>query len=1406
MNQEVTNPFAPVAAPVAFDQIQIAIASPEKILSWSFGEIKKPETINYRTFKPERDGLFCARIFGPIKDYECLCGKYKRMKYKGVICEKCGVEVTLSRVRRERMGHISLAAPVAHIWFLKSLPSRIGLLLDMTLKDLERILYFESYIVLDPGLTPLKDRQLLSEDDYLRAMDEYGQDSFTAMIGAEAIREILKGMNLQKIAEDLKVEISESKSELKPKRLAKRLKIIEAFMHSGNKPEWMILTEVPVIPPDLRPLVPLDGGRFATSDLNDLYRRVINRNNRLKRLMELRAPDIIIRNEKRMLQESVDALFDNGRRGRVITGANKRPLKSLADMLKGKQGRFRQNLLGKRVDYSGRSVIVVGPELKLHQCGLPKKMALELFKPFIYSRLDAKGLSATVKQAKKLVEKEKPEVWDILDEVIREHPVMLNRAPTLHRLGIQAFEPVLIEGKAIRLHPLVCSAFNADFDGDQMAVHVPLSLEAQLEARVLMMSTNNILHPANGQPIIVPSQDIVLGLYYLTLMRDGEPGQGMAFSDMGEIEHALANKSITLHTKIKGRAWTFDAEGKRVAKVFDTTPGRLVLGKLLPDHVKIPFDVANNLMTKKAISAMIDTVYRNCGQKETVIFCDRIMSLGFREAFKAGISFGKDDMVVPASKPRFIAETSALAKEYEQQYNDGLITQGEKYNKVVDAWAKCSDKLAEEMMAGISAVRKDATGRDVPINSIYMMSHSGARGSPTQMRQLAAMRGLMAKPSGEIIESPIISNFKEGLSVLEYFNSTHGARKGLADTALKTANSGYLTRRLVDVAQDSIITMPDCGSTGGIKMRAIIDAGTVVASLGSRILGRTAAEPIVDLDGKVLVAAGKMIVEEDMPAINAAGIQEVKIRSVLTCEAPNGVCGACYGRDLARGTPVNMGEAVGVIAAQSIGEPGTQLTMRTFHIGGAAQLADQSFIESNFDGEVRIRNRNLARNSNGDLMAMARNVAIVIVDRGGAERAVHRVQYGARLKVDEGDQVKRGQRLAEWDPFTRPILTEVEGTIGFEDLMEGASMSEQIDEATGIAKRIVIDWRSTPRTAGLKPALVIKGKDGKLAKLPRGGDARYLMPVDAIISFEPGSQVNAGDVIARISVNSAKTRDITGGLPRVAELFEARRPKDHAIIAEISGTIQFGKDFKNKQRISIVPAEEGADPVEYLIPKSKHVHLQDGDVIEKGEYIVDGNPAPHDILAIKGVEELAAYLVNEIQEVYRLQGVLINDKHIEVIVRQMLQKVDITDPGDTDFLGGEQVDLAELDAANEIMRAENKKEAVGTPVLLGITKASLHTRSFISAASFQETTRVLTEAAVNGKVDTLEGLKENVIVGRLIPAGTGAAMTKLRQIATMRDNLILAQKAEESTAAPALPLAAPSVESVTRKTRAPAAE
>ena len=1390
MNQEVMNLFNPTAPAPVFDQIKISIASPEKILSWSYGEIKKPETINYRTFKPERDGLFCARIFGPIKDYECLCGKYKRMKYKGIICEKCGVEVTLSRVRRERMGHIELAAPVAHIWFLKSLPSRIGLLLDMTLKDLERILYFEYYVVIEPGLTPLKERQLLSEDDFYRAQEEYGEDSFTALIGAEAIRELLRSLDLEKLAVDIRQEIQETTSELKPKKLAKRLKIVEAFIESGNKPEWMILTVVPVIPPDLRPLVPLDGGRFATSDLNDLYRRVINRNNRLKRLIELRAPDIIIRNEKRMLQEAVDALFDNGRRGRVITGANKRPLKSLSDMLKGKQGRFRQNLLGKRVDYSGRSVIVVGPELKLHQCGLPKKMALELFKPFIYSKLDAKGFSATVKQAKKLVEKEKPEVWDILDEVIREHPVLLNRAPTLHRLGIQAFEPTLIEGKAIQLHPLVCAAFNADFDGDQMAVHVPLSLEAQLEARVLMMSTNNILHPANGLPIIVPSQDIVLGLYYLSLLSEGEPGQGMMFSSIGELEHALAAKSVTLHTKIKYRYEGVDEEGNTYRRIYDTTPGRALLSQHLPRDYRMTFDVVNKLMTKKEISNMIDTVYRHCGQKESVIFCDRIMGMGFYHAFKAGISFGKDDMVVPENKWSIVDETRALVKDYEQQYNDGLITQGEKYNKVVDAWAKCTDRLAGEMMNRISSVQKDENGRDKPINSIYMMAHSGARGSPTQMKQLAAMRGLMAKPSGEIIESPIISNFKEGLDVLEYFNSTHGARKGLADTALKTANSGYLTRRLVDVAQDAIISEVDCGTVNGIKMRAIIDAGQVVASLASRILGRSAAEDVVDAaSGEVLVPAGKMIEEADIEGITAAGIQEVKIRSVLTCQTKVGVCGTCYGRDLARGTPVNMGEAVGVIAAQSIGEPGTQLTMRTFHIGGAAQISEQSFIESNFEGTVRIRNRAIARNSDGELVAMGRNMSIVIVDTDGTERAVHRIQYGARVRVDEGDKIKRGARIAEWDPYTRPIMTEVEGTIGFEDLVEGTSIAETADESTGITKRVVIDWRTSQRGADLRPSLVIKEGNGKIAKLGRGGDARYALPVDAILSVDPGAGVKAGDVIARIPTESAKTRDITGGLPRVAELFEARRPKDAAVIAEISGTVQFGRDYKNKRRISIIPADGDADPVEYLVPKGKHVHLQDGDQVEAGDFIVDGNPAPHDILAIKGVEELAAYLVNEIQEVYRLQGVNINDKHIEVIVRQMLQKVEIDDAGDTDLIVNEQVDVMELDEVNTKMAEEGKRPATGRPVLLGITKASLQTRSFISAASFQETTRVLTEAAVNGKTDSLEGLKENVIVGRLIPAGTGAMMNRLRVDATTRDDLIIEQRTQEASGeeTPALP-------------------
>ncbi|WP_273789850.1 DNA-directed RNA polymerase subunit beta' [Bartonella sp. ML70XJBT] len=1384
MNHEVMNLFNPQAPAQTFDSIRISIASPEKILSWSYGEIKKPETINYRTFKPERDGLFCARIFGPIKDYECLCGKYKRMKYKGIICEKCGVEVTLSRVRRERMGHIELAAPVAHIWFLKSLPGRISTLLDLTLKDIERVLYFENYIVTEPGLTSLKLHQLLSEEEYMLAIDEFGEDQFTAMIGAEAIYELLASMELDKIANDLRLELSETTSELKQKKLIKRLKIVENFLESGNRPEWMIMKTIPVIPPDLRPLVPLDGGRFATSDLNDLYRRVINRNNRLKRLIELRAPGIIVRNEKRMVQEAVDALFDNGRRGRVITGANKRPLKSLSDMLKGKQGRFRQNLLGKRVDYSGRSVIVTGPELKLHQCGLPKKMALELFKPFIYARLDAKGYSSTVKQAKKLVEKEHPEVWDILDEVIREHPVLLNRAPTLHRLGIQAFEPVLIEGKAIQLHPLVCTAFNADFDGDQMAVHIPLSLEAQLEARVLMMSTNNILHPANGAPIIVPSQDMVLGLYYLSIVSEKEPGEGMAFSDIGELHYALENKVVTLHTKIKGRVKNIGKDGKEVAKLYDTTPGRLIIGELLPKNPNISFDIVNQEMTKKNISKMIDYVYRHCGQKETVIFCDRIMQLGFSYACRAGISFGKDDMVIPDSKSRLVAETEALAKEYEQQYNDGLITQGEKYNKVVDAWGKCTDRVADEMMKRIQAVDFDPkTGRQRPMNSIYMMSHSGARGSANQMRQLAGMRGLMAKPSGEIIETPIISNFKEGLTVNEYFNSTHGARKGLADTALKTANSGYLTRRLVDVAQDAIISAVDCGTAKGLTMQPIVDAGQIVASLGQRILGRTALVDILHpVSGEVILEGGAMIEEADVTKIEEAGIQSVQIRSALTCETRLGVCAKCYGRDLARGTPVNQGEAVGVIAAQSIGEPGTQLTMRTFHLGGTAQVVDSSYLEASYEGTVEIRNRNVVRNSEGHLVVMGRNMAILIKDELGKERVVHRVSYGAHIFVDDGDVVKRGQRIAEWDPYTRPVLTEVEGYVGFEDMIDGLSVTETADESTGITKRLVIDWRANPRGAELKPAIIIHAdKEGEsIAKLYKGGEARYMMSVETILSVELGAHVKAGDVIARLPMESAKTKDITGGLPRVAELFEARRPKDHAIIAEVSGTIRFGRGYKNKRRIIIEPNDETLEPVEYLIPKGKLFHFQEGDQIEKGDYILDGNPAPHDILAIKGVEALASYLVNEIQEVYRLQGVLINDKHIEVIVRQMLQKVEITESGDSGYIPGDNVDRIELDEINDNLIAEGKKPASGNPILLGITKASLQTPSFISAASFQETTRVLTEAAVSGKIDTLQGLKENVIVGRLIPAGTGGTISQIRRIAAVRDDLIVDEQRKSS--------------------------
>ena len=1370
--------FGQPATGQKFDQIQIAIASPDQIREWSYGEVRKPETINYRTFKPERDGLFCAKIFGPIKDYECLCGKYKRMKYKGIVCEKCGVEVIQSKVRRERMGHIELAAPVAHIWFMKSVPSRIGILLDMTLRDLERVLYFENWVVVEPGLTSLKQHELLNEEQVMRHRDEFGDD-FQVGIGAEAVRDMLKALDLPREREQMRADLLETTSEAKRKKLVKRLKLVETFLESGNKPEWMVLEVVPVIPPELRPLVPLDGGRFATSDLNDLYRRVINRNNRLKRLIELRAPDIIVRNEKRMLQEAVDALFDNGRRGRVITGANKRPLKSLSDMLKGKQGRFRQNLLGKRVDYSGRSVIVVGPELKLHQCGLPKKMALELFKPFIYSRLDAKGLSTTVKQAKKLVEKERPEVWDILDEVIREHPVLLNRAPTLHRLGIQAFEPILIEGKAIQLHPLVCSAFNADFDGDQMAVHVPLSLEAQLEARVLMMSTNNILSPANGKPIIVPSQDIVLGLYYLSLDREGEPGEGMVFADLAEIEQALDAGLISLHSKIRAMYDGVDEEGEPRRWIIDTTPGRFMIADILPRMKGIQPDLVNTAMTKKMIGKIIDEVYRLCGQKATVIFCDKMMGLGFKEACKAGISFGKDDMVIPEAKQKLVDATKEQVSEYERQYADGLITRGEKYNKVVDAWSTCTDKVADAMMDAASKAQAAKGDRKAQINSIFMMADSGARGSKNQMKQLAGMRGLMAKPSGEIIETPIISNFKEGLTVLEYFNSTHGARKGLADTALKTANSGYLTRRLVDVAQDCIITEDDCGTEKGIDISAVMEGADVVVSLAERILGRVTAEDVKGADGSLVAVANTYIDEDLADVIQTAGVDVVKVRSALTCEAKNGICAQCYGRDLARGTPVNRGEAVGVIAAQSIGEPGTQLTMRTFHIGGAAQVADQSSVEASFEGTVRFKDAEFVTKKDKSIVVVGRRMQVEIVDADGRTRQSFRPAYGTRLMVKDGAKVSPGVLLADWDPFAQPIVSEVAGEVKLVDVVDGVSVREETDEATGISSRVIIDWRTASKAADIKPSIQVVGKDGKPVKLPNGSDAVYLLSVGAILSVADGDKIEAGDTLARVTTGGAKTKDITGGLPRVAELFEARRPKDHAIIAEMDGKVVYGRDYKNKRRVSIVPLEEGREQIDYLVPKGKHLAVQDGDFIKRGEYLMDGNPAPQDILSTLGVEALANYLIEEVQKVYRLQGVPINDKHIEVIVRQMLQKVEITDPGDTGLIVGEQIDVIDFEQANEAVRRSRKKdqqEAKGMPLLLGITKASLQTRSFISAASFQETTRVLTEAAIQGKMDTLDGLKENVIVGRLIPAGTGGGIRAYRRVAADRDQKLKAKR------------------------------
>ena len=1361
---------------VNFDQIRISIASPDEISSWSHGEIKKPETINYRTFKPERSGLFCARIFGPIKDYECVCGKYKRMKFKGIICEKCGVEVTLTKVRRERMGHIPLAAPVAHIWFLKSLPSRIGLLLDLALKDLEKVLYFESFIVTEPGMVKsLKKFQILSDDENSALKEEYG-DSFQSMIGAEAIQKLLSEIDLPSEQVKVREELSSTSSETKKKKLVKRLKLVEAFLSSKLKPEWMIMNVIPVIPPELRPLVPLDGGRFATSDLNDLYRRVINRNNRLQRLLSLKAPDIIVRNEKRMLQEACDALFDNGRRGRVITGTNKRPLKSLSDMLKGKQGRFRQNLLGKRVDYSGRSVIVVGPELKLHQCGIPKKMAIELFKPFIYSKLEKYNLAATIKAAKKMVEKERPEVWDILAEVIREHPVLLNRAPTLHRLGIQAFEPILIEGKAIQLHPLVCTAFNADFDGDQMAVHVPLSLEAQLEARVLMMSTNNILSPANGKPIIVPSQDMILGLYYLSLISHKGKGEGMCFSSLDEMNMALDQGVLSLHSKIKSRYHTVDENFEPITVTVSTTPGRMLISEVLPKHPKVSFDIINKILTKKEISNAIDLVYRHCGQKKTVIFADKLMDIGFKEACKAGISFGKDDLLIPENKSELLLETEKKVKSYEKQYSEGLITRGEKYNKVVDAWAKCSDTVASEMTK-IMVPKETDNVEDY--NSVYMMADSGARGSAAQLKQLSGMRGLMAKPSGEIIETPIVSNFKEGLTVLEYFNSSHGARKGLADTALKTANSGYLTRRLVDVAQDCIITIADCFTTNFITIEEQVDGGEVVEPLSERVLGRTLAEDLIDKKNNINIAStGDIISEEHLGLIDNANLDSIKVRSVLTCESEYGVCAKCYGRDLARGTQVNIGEAVGVIAAQSIGEPGTQLTMRTFHIGGAAQKGTEiSNIESKFNGKVRYINSKISTDSAGNLINMSRNATLCILDENKKEKARHRLPFGSKLKLKDDSSVKVGDILAEWDPFTLPIIAQINGFIVFKDLEEGVTTREIIDESTGLSSNIVTDWKQQAKNQNLVPRLELHDKKskGNVLILENGSPASYDLTADSIIGVNNEMKVKEGDVIARVPKESSKTKDITGGLPRVAELFEARKPKDHAIIAEVSGKIQFGKDYKMKRKIEIVPEDASIQPVEYVISKSKHLTVQEGDFVEVGDVLVDGSSVPHDILRIKGVEALANYLTKEVQDVYRLQGVKINDKHIEVIVRQMMQKVEVTDPGQTTFLAGEQISRKEFKDVNQKAIADGLKPAIGHQILLGITKASLQTDSFVSAASFQETTRVLTEASVSGKVDTLFGLKENVIVGRLVPCGTGSFMSRVKLEANKKDRELLSK-------------------------------
>ncbi len=1358
------NLFKQVNQEEQFDAIRIGVASPEKIRSWSYGEVRKPETINYRTFKPERDGLFCAKIFGPTKDYECLCGKYKRLKHRGVICEKCGVEVTVSKVRRERMAHIELACPVAHIWFLKSLPSRLGMVLDMTLRDIERVLYFEAWCVIDPGMTPLKRGQIMSDDDYMSKTEEYGDD-FHALMGAEAVRELLRTIDIDREVETLRAELKATGSDAKIKKISKRLKVLEGFQKSGIKPEWMILEVLPVLPPELRPLVPLDGGRFATSDLNDLYRRVINRNNRLKRLLELKAPDIILRNEKRMLQESVDSLLDNGRRGKAMTGANKRQLKSLADMIKGKSGRFRQNLLGKRVDYSGRSVIVVGPQLKLHECGLPKLMALELFKPFIFNRLEMMGLATTIKAAKKLVENQEPVVWDILEEVIREHPVMLNRAPTLHRLGIQAFEPVLIEGKAIQLHPLVCAAFNADFDGDQMAVHVPLSLEAQLEARTLMLASNNVLFPANGEPSIVPSQDIVLGLYYATRSRINGKGEGMFFADVSEVQRAYDNHEVELQTRVTVRVdeYSKDDQGEWVAtkRRVETTVGRALLSEILPKGLS--FDLLNQTLKKKEISRLINQSVRRCGLRATVIFADKLMQAGFSLATRGGISIAMNDMLVPDAKTAILDKAANEVKEIDKQYSSGLVTSQERYNNVVDIWGKASDQVGKAMMEQLATEpvvdRQGNETRQESFNSIYMMADSGARGSAAQIRQLAGMRGLMAKPDGSIIETPITANFREGLNVLQYFISTHGARKGLADTALKTANSGYLTRRLVDVTQDLVITEDDCGTTSGYTMKAVLDGGEVIEPLRDRILGRVAAVDIVNPDTQeTVVVAGTLLDEDIVELIDQLGIDEVKIRTPLTCETRHGLCAHCYGRDLGRGALVNRGEAVGVIAAQSIGEPGTQLTMRTFHIGGAAsRAATTSTVETKTAGHVGFAlGLRYVTNAKGECIAISRSGEIIIYDDNRRERERHKIPYGATIAVNDGESVKAGQRIASWDPLTRPIISEYSGTVRFENIEEGVTVASQVDEVTGLTTLVVITPKTRSGKTATRPQIKLLNEKGEEIKIA-GTDhlVNISFPVGALITVRDGQQVSVGEVLARIPQESQKTRDITGGLPRVAELFEARSPKDAGLLAEVTGTVSFGKDTKGKQRLVITDLDGVSH--EFLIPKEKQVLVHDGQVVNKGETIVDGPPDPHDILRLKGIEELASYIVNEVQDVYRLQGVKINDKHIEVIVRQMLRRVNIVDPGDTDFITGEQVERSELLNANDKVLANNGIPATYENVLLGITKASLSTDSFISAASFQETTRVLTEAAIMGKRDELRGLKENVIVGRLIPAGTGMA-------------------------------------------------